>query len=164
MAMRAGAGWIATLEARLAGQERSGSALVAEMLAELGVPAARILVEERTRSTREEAVRFAELAHTRRARRALVLTAAYHVPRAARLFAEAGVPGVVHAPDALWRLANPTERGWIAAGRPHEAAVRDEARTESLLGALELALAPLPSRARAWIEIAAGAAWRDVRR
>ncbi len=157
---RAGASFVATLEARLRGQDRSGSDLVADMLAELGVPADKVIARSQTRSTREEAALGTALFLERGCRRGLVLTASYHVPRARRLFAEAGAPAEVHAPDAAWRWANERERTWIAGGRPDAAALATEARNERVLGALEGVLRPLPVPMRTMLEIAAGGAWR----
>jgi len=156
-ALRAGAHRVATLEARLRGQPVSGAALVAEHLDELGVDPARVVRREQTRSTREEALLGAAWLWERGAHRGLVLTASYHVPRARRLFREAGAAAEVHAPEALWRWATPQERRWIEAGTPDAAALRTEARTEALFGALEAALMPLPHMSRAMLEIRAGA-------
>lgn len=161
-AWRAGVPFVATLEARLRGQERSGSALVAELLDTLGVPAGAVVREDRTRSTREEAVLAAELFARRGAHRCLVLTARYHAPRARRLFEETGLHVAVHAPDALWRFATEPERRWIHDGEPDAAALRFEARRERLWGALEAALTPLPRSARASIEVSAGGWWRGT--
>lgn len=161
-AWRAGAGFVVTLEARLRGQEHSGSAIVREYLAELGVPDDVVVRDDVTRSTREEAVLGAALFRERGVRRGLVLTARYHVPRARRLFHEAGAPAAVHAPEALWRWANPTERAWIAAGEPSVDTMADECRVEAVLSSLARALAPLPSPTRARVEIAAGAWFRGV--
>jgi hypothetical protein len=161
-AWRAGAGFVATLEARLRGQDRSGSTIVAEYLDELGVPASAIVREEVTRSTREEAVAGAALFRERGVRRGLVVTARYHVPRARRLFADVGARGVVHAPEALWRWTNPAERAWIAAGEPDPAVMADECRVEALLSTLARVLAPLPVPVRSRVEITAGALFRGV--
>lgn len=159
-ALRAGAGWVAALEAKLQGQESSGAALVGELLVELGVPADRILLRPATRSTREEAVLGAALFAERGAHRGLVLTARYHVPRARRLFVEACAAVEVHAPAALWRHANDQEREWIVAGEPDEAALAAEAPVERLFSACEAALHPLPAGLRGMIEIRAGSWWR----
>lgn len=156
-ALRAGARQVATLEAHLAGQAQSGSALVAELLGKLGVDPAQVVRRDVTRSTREEAVLGTSWFCEVQARRGLVLTARYHVPRARRLFAEAGADAEVHAPEALWRWASAREREWITAGEPDAAALAVEARTEGLYTALEAAIRPLPHGARAMLEIEAGA-------
>jgi len=161
-AVRAGVPFVATLEARLRGQDRSGSALVAELLAELGVPPERVVQEDRSRSTREEARLAAEVFGRRQVRRCLVLTARYHAPRARRIFEDTGLHVAVHAPDALWRFATEQERGWIHAGEPDAAALRLEGRRERLWGTLAALLSPLPVAARASIEVTAGGYWRGV--
>lgn len=161
-AHRAGVPLVATLEARLKGQEASGSSLVQAMLAELGVPPPAILAVDRSRSTREEALVAAELLGERGIRRALVVTARYHTTRARGLFEETGLHVAVHAPDALWRVANPVERAWIEAGEPTEATLAAEARTEALWTALGSVIAPLPARWRQALEVRAGAALRGV--
>lgn len=161
-AWRAGARFVATLEAKLRGQEESGSTIVVMYLRELGVPDEAIVRADVTRSTREEAVQGEALFRERGVRRGLVVTARYHVPRATRLFTDVGAPAVVHAPTALWRFANDAERAWIAAGEPDEAVMADECRVEAVLSTLARALAPLPVTARSRLEIAAGAAFRGV--
>jgi hypothetical protein len=161
-ALRAGAPFVATLEAKLRGQEESGSTIVIGYLHELGVPDAAIVRDNVTRSTREEAVHGGALFRSRGVRRGLVVTARYHVPRATRLFADVGAPAVVHTPMALWRFANEVERRWIAEGEPDAAVMVDECRVEALLSTLARALAPLPVTARSRLEIAAGAAFRGV--
>jgi hypothetical protein len=161
-AWRAGAPFVATLEARLRGQERSGSAIVAEYLAELGVPDSAIVRMDRTRSTREEAVEGAALFAARGVRRGLVVTARYHVPRARRLFTDVRAPAAIHAPEGLWRFANAKERAWIEAGTPDAAVMADECRIEALLSNLARGLAVLPVPMRSRMEIVAGAWFRGV--
>jgi hypothetical protein len=162
-AWRAGAAFVATLEARLRGQADSGSAIVVAMLEELGVPRDAIVAEERTRSTREEAVAGTALFRERGARRPLVVTARYHVPRARRLFDDVGGTFVaVHPPEALWRFASPGERARIAAGEPDARAMADECRVEAVLSTLARGLRPLPRPLRSQLEIRAGAMFRGV--
>jgi hypothetical protein len=161
-ALRAGAAWVATLEAKLRGQEHSGAALVAEFLDELGVPPERIVARDLSRCTREEAVLGAALFDERQARRGLVLTARYHVPRARRLFLEASARAEVHTPEALWRHADARERAWIEAGTADDGVMAAEAPVERVFGALGTALRPLPAGLRAMVEIRAGAWWRGT--
>jgi hypothetical protein len=156
-AVRAGAPFVATLEAKLGGQADSGAELVHGLLRELGVPEAKIVARPLTRSTREEAWLGAALFAEREVRRGLVITARYHVARARRLFAEALAPAEVHAPMALWRWATPAERAWITAGEPDAAAMRAEAATERTFGWLEAALRPLPTGLATMVEVRAGA-------
>jgi uncharacterized SAM-binding protein YcdF (DUF218 family) len=167
-AWRAGATFIATLEARLRGQERSGSDIVVRYLGELGVPDDAIVRADLTRSTREEAVAGTALFRERGVRRGLVVTARYHVPRARRLFADVGSAGgevpvaEVYAPESLWRFANDEERHWIAEGEPDATVMADECRIEAVLSTLARALAPLPTPVRCRVEIRAGAWFRGV--
>ncbi len=159
-AWRSGVPVVATLEARLKGQAQSGSSLVMGMLTELGVPGTAIVSADRSRSTREEALVAAELLGARGIRRVLVLTARYHTVRARRLFEETGMHVAVHAPDAMWRFANPFERAWIDAGEPDAATLAAEGRTENLWETLGVLIGPLPSRWRHALEVGAGAALR----
>jgi len=161
-AHRAGAGTVISLEARLRGQERAGSAIVAEHLAALGVPAARVVLRQSSRSTRDEAIQGAALAEELGLRQLLVVTSAYHVPRARQIFDE--VAGrdraTVHGTMGLLRFANPTERGWILDGEPCASTIRSEGRVEAGLLAAEAALGWLPSRLRWALESRAGTLWR----
>lgn len=160
--IRAGAVFVATMEAKLRGQDQSGSALVHAALLDFGVPASRIVMANATRSTREEAVLGTSLFAERGVRRGLVLTAEYHVARARRLFRDTVASVEVHAPSAAWRWANERERLAIAAACPTPETLVIEARNERLLGSLELALSPLPLGLRTMLEIRAGAVWRGV--
>lgn len=160
VAVRQGAGFVATLEARLRGQDITGSELVAGYLVELGVPEERILRQDQSRSTREEVVLGAALFARRGVRRGLVLTARYHVPRARRLFVEAGAPVEVRAPEEHTRGATPQELAWIREGEARACTFADEAGSEALFGALEQLLRPLPYRLRARLEVEAGGWFR----
>lgn len=153
--------WAATgariyaLEARLVGQEHSGSALVAENLAAFGVDPGAVHLEEQTCSTREEVCRALELWGD--SRRPLALTAAYHVARVRALFAEEGRPVVVLPPEAFARRVSGPARDAILAALPDAAAWAHERRAERVLGGLEAAVRPLPLPMRRRLEIAAGA-------
>ncbi len=157
---RATGATIATLEARLRGQEDTGSAIVRRLLDELGVAEQAVYREDQTRSTREEVARTLHIAQQRGWRRILVVTARYHIPRARRLFADelgaAAQPQVVvHGPPALLRLANAAERRWIAAGEPDADTMARECRAEAVLSTLARVVRPLPFRRS--LEIRAGA-------
>ncbi len=161
-AVRAGAGRALSLEAKLEGQDREGSAIVAENLATLGVPAEKTVLRQRSRSTRDEAVLARDLARELGIQRLLVVTSAYHVPRSRQLFEEVLGPRAVsvHGTAALLALANDAERRWILAGEPTIATMAAEARIERLLLTAEAALAPLPRPLRWKIESFAGTLWR----
>lgn len=156
-ALRAGARFVASLEAKLAGQHESGCDLVFDFLRELGVSEDQIVRASLSRSTREEAVLGTSLFEERGVQRGLVVTARYHVPRSRQLFRDARAPAEVHAPEGLWRWANERERAWITEGAPSTAAMAAEARTEGLFRVLEGALRPLPVAMASLIEIRAGA-------
>ncbi len=134
-ALRCGAEVIYTLEARLRGQERSGSHIVREYLLELGVPEDRIVARAQTRCTREEAREGAALVRSRGHRRLGVITASYHVPRTRLYFSRELGPGQfeVVAPENFIQRARPAERVWIEAGTPSAQTLEREGRLESAL-------------------------------
>lgn len=164
IALREGAQWAFSLEDCLRGQSLSGSRIVAEMLRELGVPEHQLVLDERTRSTREEAIEAARLCRERGVRRLLVLTAAYHVERARWYFDEAFPEGgaFVSTPETLIAGATPMERQAIRDGIPDAAAWEDERSSERLFAGLAYALSPLPHSLRWSLEIRIGALYRRV--
>lgn len=163
IALRQGVPVAVTLEAPLRGQVDAGSALVSRLLAELGVEAARIHAETVTRSTREEAVRSAELARRQGWARLLVVTAGYHRARAQRYFNELdGVDAVVLTPEDLRHRAVASEADWIARAAPDPQALGVERRSERTFLTLARLLRPLPKRLRWRLEIRAGALLRGV--
>ena len=165
VALRAhGAQAAVSLEAPLVGQEDAGSAIVARFLRELGVSPERMVLDERTRSTREEAVEGARVADRLGWKRVLVVTSAYHVPRARRVFGDVLGEGrfTVHVPEALLQHAGPQERQWILEGVPDSAAMRFECTVEALWSQLERLISPLPARLRWQAEMRAGDLLRGV--
>ena len=163
IALRLGVPWAVSLEAPLRGQVDAGSALVARLMGELGAPSARLVRQEVTRSTREEAVQAARLARARGWSSLWVVTADYHRARAQRYFDDLdGVVARVCAPDALVRWARPVEATWISEGHPDPRALAAEVRAERTFEMLGAALRPLPTRLRWRVEIAAGAALRGA--
>lgn len=87
----------------LLGPPQDGSPAEADVRAglarELGVASEAILTETRTRTTREEAERVRDLLLQRGVRRILLVTHPLHLPRAHRVFAQAGFD-VIPAPVA----------------------------------------------------------------
>jgi uncharacterized SAM-binding protein YcdF (DUF218 family) len=68
----------------------SEAAIRAEMAHRLGIPAAALLTESTARTTREEALRMAELLQPRGVHRILLVTDRYHMRRSRGLFERAG--------------------------------------------------------------------------
>ncbi len=161
-ACRAGADRVLSLEARLRGQDQPGSDIVAEQLAALGVPQGAMLLRQSSRSTRDEAVQAAAIASKLGLQRLLVISSAYHVPRARRIFEDVLGPRSVsvHGCMALYALANPRERRLILAGEPNARTMASEGRLERALVGAEASLSMLPGPARWRLESWAGRLWR----
>lgn len=68
------------------GIERPEAAAIAELLQEFGVPANAIVLEARSRTTRENRDNSLPILHALGARRILLVTSALHMPRALALF------------------------------------------------------------------------------
>jgi uncharacterized SAM-binding protein YcdF (DUF218 family) len=68
--------------------------ILARGLVGLGVPSARIVLEPRSRTTREQAVNVAEMLKKRGIRRFVLVTGADHMPRARATFRELGLDPV----------------------------------------------------------------------
>lgn len=66
--------------------------IVARILSDLGVPREKILEEGKSRNTVENALRTMEILESKGLRRSLLVTSAYHMPRAVTAFEKAGVP------------------------------------------------------------------------
>lgn len=161
-ALRRGAKAVVSLEAPLCGQDEAGSVIVARYLEELGVPSDQIILQQTTRSTREEAIEGKAVADAQGWDRLLVITAVYHAPRARRLFEEhLGRDRVtVHSPQAMLRHATELERRWIIEGDSTDDELASELRVESAFSAAERALSVLPRRLRWSIEMQAAALLR----
>lgn len=82
-----------------------------KFLEDLGVAGDRIVMEGRSRTTYENAMFTRPLIHPASGERWLLLTSAYHMPRAMGVFRAAGY--AVEAYPVDWRT-----RGWIDASRP----------------------------------------------
>lgn len=82
-----------------------------ELLRRLGVPGERILVDDRSRTTFENALETARLLDQSASRRIVLVTEAYHLPRSVRVFAAQGFEvlpsGCGHVTaGAGWRLTD----------------------------------------------------------
>jgi len=73
----------------------------------LGVPRERIIAENRSRNTVENALFCKELAQPKAGERWLLVTSAYHLPRAIGVFRQAGFP--VEAYPVDWRTRRPED-------------------------------------------------------
>lgn len=98
------------------GSQREPEAqILATGLVRLGIPRDRIIVEERSRTTHEQAVNTAEFLRARRVRRFLLVTGADHMPRAHASFRDLGfdpLPSVsvfaIASPPGIWRRLRPS--------------------------------------------------------
>ncbi|HJN76656.1 MAG TPA: ElyC/SanA/YdcF family protein [Myxococcota bacterium] len=164
VALREGARVVLCLEAQLKGQNRPGSQIVLAALTELGVARERIVLDERTRSTREEAIAALHEVRAAGLGRLGVITHGYHVPRVRRYFSETFEPGTytVLTPEAFLQRAEGTGRQWIEAATPDEGVLAQERTSELLLSALAAALSPLPPPVRWWAEVEAAGIYRSV--
>lgn len=164
-AHRAGVPVVVALEAHLRGQDEAGSVLVADALRAFGVPESAMVLETVTHSTREEAVVAHDLAERHGWRRLLVVTAAYHLPRARRCMEDVhGSHAVaVHTPEAILQAAAPDERTAILGAIPSQDTLQVESRAETTLQGLASLLWPLPDSLRWYLEIQAGRALRARR-
>lgn len=70
--------------------EKSEASLAALYLAELGVPSAKVILEEASRDTRENAAYCVKICGEKGYKRPILLTSAFHMPRAVFLFRRAG--------------------------------------------------------------------------
>jgi uncharacterized SAM-binding protein YcdF (DUF218 family) len=92
---------------------RSESAYTAELLEEWGIPRDTILIEENSRSTRENALETARLLRERKLDRALLVTSAFHMPRALATFRTAGINAIPSPSSISAKLAYPKILDWI---------------------------------------------------
>jgi uncharacterized SAM-binding protein YcdF (DUF218 family) len=73
--------------------------IIAEYFKSIGIDPARILVEDRSRTTAENAVYSRELAKPREGERWLLVTSAWHMPRAVGVFEKVAFPVTPHPVD-----------------------------------------------------------------
>ena len=95
---------------------RSEARRMAFAIARLGVPASRVLLEERSRSTRDNARYTAELLERHRLRRVLLVTSSVHMPRAMLQFDRAGIDAIAVPVPERARRTTWTER-WLPSRR-----------------------------------------------
>lgn len=87
---------------------RAEADAAADVLAQLGVPRERIEIERESRNTYENAVNAAAMAHPRPGETWVLITSAFHMPRAIGCFRFAGFSP----------LADPVDYHWIGEGKP----------------------------------------------
>jgi uncharacterized SAM-binding protein YcdF (DUF218 family) len=88
-------------------REGSEAAFAVRLFESLGIPPARIIAEEQSRDTVENAVFSLLLAMPKPGERWLLVTSAYHMPRAIGVFRRAGFP--VEAYPVDWRTRGPQD-------------------------------------------------------
>ena len=91
-----------------ASDRRAEADAAADVLAQLGVPRERIEIERESRNTYENAVNAAAMAHPRPGETWVLITSAFHMPRAIGCFRFAGFSP----------LADPVDYHWIGEGKP----------------------------------------------
>jgi uncharacterized SAM-binding protein YcdF (DUF218 family) len=89
--------------------------VLAAGLVRLGIPRDRIILESRSRTTREQAMNVAEMLKKRRVTRFLLVTTADHMPRARATFRELGLDPVpcvsrfaIATHPSLWQRLRPS--------------------------------------------------------
>lgn len=88
---------------------------MARAVERLGIPEHALILEQRSRSTRENALYTAALARGRGVHRVLLVTSAVHMPRASLLFRETGLE-VVPVPVPEPTLSRDGFRRWLPSG------------------------------------------------
>lgn len=78
--------------------------LIAELLVELGVPRAAIVVETQSRNTYENAVYCTEIIKDRDWRSVILVTSGAHMPRALAVFSKAGIEAIPASTDIRVRF------------------------------------------------------------
>ena len=87
--------------------EDAEAPLALRLLESLGIPRARITLEDRSRNTVENAVLSKAIAQPKPGERWLLVTSAHHLPRAVGVFRKAGFP--VEAYPVDWRTRGPED-------------------------------------------------------
>ena len=94
--------------ANLLSNDAKEADFVADLFESLGVARSRLLLERQSRNTRENAEFSRTLANPKPGERWLMVTSAFHMPRAVGLFRKAGF--VVEAHPVDWKLGKSTDR------------------------------------------------------
>ena len=99
--------------------DQPSSIVMRDALVQLGVPAARIVLESTSRTTRDEAILIAPLLKSLNVQRTILVTSAIHMPRSLGAFRAAGV-AAIPAPATDPGAFLPRRLRW----RPSETALR----------------------------------------
>ncbi len=89
------------------GQSRSESEDMAELLQMLGVPSSAILTEKKSLNTYQNAIYVQEILDKLNIKEVLLVTSAFHQPRACLIFEKLGIK-VIPAPTDYWVTENPS--------------------------------------------------------
>lgn len=92
---------------------RPEAAYTADLLQEWGIPQSAIIFEGNSRNTRENALETSKLLKNRQLNRVLLVTSAFHMPRALATFRGAGIDAIPSPSSISAELAQPTLLNWI---------------------------------------------------
>ena len=92
---------------------RPEAAYTADLLQEWGIPQSAIIFEGNSRNTRENAVETSRLLNNRQLNRVLLVTSAFHMPRAFATFRGVGIDAIPSPSSISAELAQPTLLNWI---------------------------------------------------
>ena len=95
--------------------EPTEAAVRAEMARALGVPHEAIVTLDRSRTTREESIRTANLLRQRNAKRITLITDSLHTRRAKRMFERVGLEVYpAYSADYVVAMTSPRDRLWLS--------------------------------------------------
>ena len=95
--------------------EPTEAAVRAEMARALGVPQEAIVTLDRSRTTREESIRTANLLRQRNAKRITLITDSLHTRRAKRMFERVGLEVYpAYSADYVVAMTSPRDRLWLS--------------------------------------------------
>jgi len=92
---------------------RPEAAYTADLLQEWGIPQSAIIFEGNSRNTRENAVETSRLLKNRQLNRVLLVTSAFHMPRALAAFRGMGIDAIPSPSSISAESAQPTLLKWI---------------------------------------------------
>ena len=92
---------------------RPEAAYTADLLQEWGIPQSAIIFEGNSRNTRENALETSRLLKSRQLNRVLLVTSAFHMPRALAAFRAVGIDAIPSPSSISAELVRPTLLNWI---------------------------------------------------